>query len=117
MEKRFRILRVLASLYKILAWVFLVVGILGAIAAVAAGVLSGSVLGETLDELTGGAVAGLLGGIAAGVGLLLAAVLQFVVLYAAGEAIYVALAIEENTREAAYYLRGEPPMPASPYGS
>lgn len=115
MEKRFKVLRILATLLKVIAWILLVVGILGAVAAVAGGALGGGVLGDTLESLSGGVVVGLLGGIAAGAGLLLGAVLQFVMLYAAGEAISVTLAIEENTREAAYYLRGEPPMPSSPY--
>ncbi len=109
MEKRFRSLRIIGSIFKILAWVVLVLGILGGIIMVVAGLAGG------LSGLRGiggnagsaaGALGGLVGGFAVGIGAIFAAVLYFLCLYSAGDAIYLALAIEENTRETAYYLKG-----------
>jgi hypothetical protein len=58
-----------------------------------------------------GRVTGLLPGLAMGIITLLGALIYFVFLYAAGEIIEVVLAIEENTRETAFYLRGEGALP------
>jgi hypothetical protein len=113
MEKRFRVLRFLGLLYKILAWIVLVLGILAAIATV--------VIGATADEMLTvpglpvvPMVGGLVGGIMGGLGILLGTVFYFVLLYAVGELIHLGLAIEENTRETAYYLRGEATIPPPP---
>ncbi|HHX43252.1 MAG TPA: hypothetical protein GX714_04595 [Chloroflexi bacterium] len=105
MEKRFRVLRFLGLLYKILAWIVLVLGILAAIATV--------VIGATADEMLtvpGLPVVPMVGGL----GILLGTVFYFVLLYAVGELIHLGLAIEENTRETAYYLRGEATIPPPP---
>ena len=59
-------------------------------------------------------VGGLVGGIMGGLGILLGTVFYFVLLYAVGELIHLGLAIEENTREIAYYLRGEATIPPPP---
>ena len=45
-------------------------------------------------------------GIVVGTAVLLYAAVIFLILYGAGEAIYLALAIEENTRETALFIRG-----------
>jgi hypothetical protein len=106
MEKRFRSLRAIATVLKILAWVALIGGILGGIFIFVAG-LAGGLAGSSAslpvsDMGLGGVVAGVLGGFLVIVG----ALLYFLFLYAAGDAIYLALAIEQNTRETAYYLKG-----------
>jgi len=110
MDKRFRSLRIIGTIFKVLAWVVLVGGILGAIIMVVGGGLFGgqaSSLGNMGSDLGGlGVLTGLLGGLAGGIGLLFVSVFQFLVLYAMGDAIYLALAIEENTRETAWYLKG-----------
>lgn len=113
MERRFRVLRFLALIYQILAWIVLVAGVLAAVAVI--------VLGATAREtpaLPGLPlmpwVGSLVGGISAGLAMLLGAVFYFVLLYAAGELIHLGLAIEENTRETAYYLRGEAAIPPPP---
>lgn len=99
MEKRFGILRFIATLWKILAWVSLVLGVLGAIA-----VLLGGISGSFLDLMQmgayglprdfGGPIVGIVGFLA----FLFGALLQFLGLYAVGEIITVFLSIEENTR-------------------
>jgi len=109
MEKRFGALRVIGTILKVLAWIVLASGILGAIGMIITGGLfsGGSRLGSLSSQFGGAAVlAGLLGGVAGAIGLLFVAVVEFLVLYATGDAIYLALAIEENTRETAWYLKG-----------
>lgn len=110
MEKRFSSLRIIATVFKILAWVVLIGGILGAILMIIGGGLAGggaSRLGDVRPDVGGmGVLGGLIGGLFGGIGLLIVSVLQFLMLYAAGDAIYLALAIEENTRETAWYLKG-----------
>lgn len=100
-------------LYKILAWIALVLGILAAIAVV----VLGATIGETtvvpgMPALPG--AGNLIGGISAGLAILLGTLFYFVIIYAGGELIFLGLAIEENTRETAYYLRGEATIPPPP---
>jgi hypothetical protein len=97
MEKRFTALRVIGTVFKVLAWISLIGGILGAVLALIAGITMGS-----QDNLLGLDLAGPLGGIAMFIAVLIGAIFNFLALYAAGEAIYLALAIEENTRRTAY---------------
>ncbi len=113
MENKFRVLRFVGSLYKVIAWILLILGVLGGIGAILAGIFGNSAIGGQMADLTGLGTEGLLAGLALGVGLLVGAVLQFVLLYAAGEVITLALALERNTRETAYYMRGD--AHAAPY--
>jgi hypothetical protein len=97
MEKRFIALRVYGTVFKILAWVSLVIGILLAFAAL--------VLGLTTNfffDLLNLPVSGTLLGIVAFVLLLVLSVISFLGLYATGELLYLAIGLEENTRRAAY---------------
>jgi hypothetical protein len=120
MTQKFRALRLVALLYKVGAWVVFVVGglvalfvlIIGAIQG-QAGVQSPLVASVPLLQYVSGPLSGFIIGIL----ILLCVLLQFVLLYAASEVIYLGLAIEHNTRETAYYLRGEneiPPPPPAP---
>ncbi len=108
MEKRFRSLRIIGTVFKILAWITLVLGVIGGIIMVVSGVATGFAGGSALgDNATGLAtIAGLFTGLLGGVTAIIFSVLGFLCLYAYGDAIYLALAIEENTRETAYYLKG-----------
>lgn len=110
MEKRYRVLRFVASVFKIVAWIVLVLGVVSAIAAVVLGAMGTDVGRGLLDAV----LTGVVGGILAGVALLISSVVYFLVLYAIGELIYVGLAIEENTRETAFYLRGESSLSPPP---
>ena len=115
MEKQFRVLRFLALLYQILAWVVLVVGIVAAVGVVVVGATIGRVpvsLFPGMPSVPFGG--GLVSGIILGLAILIGALLSFVLHYAAGELIHLALAIEHNTRETAYYLRGEAAIPPPP---
>jgi len=93
----------------------LVAGILMAVAVVVMGATAGRGRVPAIPRMpVVPGVGGLVGGIAAGLAVLLGALFYFVLLYAAGELIHLGLAIEENTRETAYYLRGEAAIPPPP---
>ena len=99
---RFGVLRLVATLFKVFAWITLVGSILGALGV---GVL-GSMLQETWVDAT--LIPALLvdgtSGIIVGVILIASGILTFFSLYAAAEGIQVQLAIEENTRLTAALL-------------
>lgn len=100
MERRFTALRIIGTVLKILAWITLLLGILLAIASVVVGIgLSGQ------EALLGVDLAGPLGAVAMFIAVIIIAVFNFLLLYAAGEAIYALLSLEENTRRTAYILQ------------
>jgi hypothetical protein len=118
MERRFTALRIIGTVFKILAWISLLVGVLAAILALVAGfVMSGQ------DLLLGFEIGGPLAAVASFIVILIVAIFYFLLLYAGGEAIYMFLAIEENTRRMAYitqqqymsYQSTYPPAPAPAY--
>lgn len=96
MGRRFTALRVIATIFKVLGWIALLIGLIGAVLVLIAAL--------TLDfEAAGIGFGGPLAGVAAFIAILVLAVIQFLVLYAIGEAIYVGLSIEESTRRTAYF--------------
>lgn len=109
MEKRFRALRTIGTLFKIFAWIELVVVILLAILIVIGGSVGSldQALGQELPRI---AVGGVLGAIVTGGVILLAGVVYFLLLYATAEGIYVILSIEENTRLTAVAMSGRSSM-------
>ena len=100
-DKRFRVLRFIAIVLKVLAWLILLAGIVLAGIILATGIASGPI--ENVVARNTGLLsffvdnAILLAG-AAGLGAFLAALFYFLLLYATSEAIYLQLSIEENTR-------------------
>jgi presenilin-like A22 family membrane protease len=103
MEKRFRALRTIATIYKILACVILILGVLFALVLFSSFLLGSATMAQRdlpTFMLTGG-VAAVFGATFT----LVYAVVLFLILYGAGEGIYLALAIEENTRESSQLLR------------
>ncbi len=116
MEKRYGVLRFIASLWKILAWITLVLGVLCAF-----GALAGSIFGGMdsqvwrqmgMSPLVSGTVVGIVGFL----GVLITTVLQFVAFYAAGEVLSLFIDIEDNTRTVALSLRSLS-LPARPVES
>jgi hypothetical protein len=116
METRYRALRTIATIFRILGWIILVLGILGACGSAAAMVLGGSTMMGMGGYQGGGDQSFILS--------LIVAIFVFVftvifvglyalLLIAGSEAIYVFLDIEENTREMARRLgqRGTPAPP------
>ncbi len=97
MEKRFVALRACGVVCKILAWISLILGVLLSFVALIAGLTSNSLLDWiSLPQ------SGTLLGIVAFLVLLIATLLIFLGLFALGELFFLALAVEENTRRAAY---------------
>jgi uncharacterized membrane protein len=106
MERKFRALRIIGTVFKILAWIALALGVLGALGALVSGVMGGAAFfGPGSREMMGGLMGGLVGGIVGALVVLVMGVIYFLSLYAAGEFIYLGLAVEENTRETANLLR------------
>ena len=106
MEKKFAVLRIIGTIWKILAWIVLITGLLTSI-----GTLLAGVLGLAGPLLRGARIPGdfqafgLVGGVAGFVFSLIVTVVWFLSLYAAGDFIYLALAIEENTRLTARWIQ------------
>jgi hypothetical protein len=111
MARQFTALRILGTIFKVLGWLALIVGLLAAIG----GLVFGFALTDELG-LPGLDIGGPLAGIAAFIVAVVAAVLNFLLFYAIGEAIYLFLCIEENTRRAAYFIQQQytAPEPAYP---
>jgi hypothetical protein len=102
--KRFGVLRFFGTLLKVIAWVFLVAGILVAIGLVVTGSISGVTDFLGPDTGLGGLLTGIGGAIIAGIGAILGGLLYFLVFYVAGESLHLQLAVEENTRLTAALL-------------
>jgi len=114
MGRQFTALRVIGTIFKVFAWLALILGVLAAI-----GVLVASFALETPINIPGVGMGGPLAGIAVFFVALLASIIYFLLLYAIGEAIYLILAIEENTRRSAWllqqqYTAAEPTYTARP---
>lgn len=95
--KRFGMLRFVGNLLKVLAWIFLVICILAAIAlAIGFGTdFAGALIPSGWE---------LISGIGGGIALLLVGLIYFLTFYALGESLMVQLAVEENTRLTAALL-------------
>lgn len=117
MGRRYRALRLIALVYQIVAWIVLVAGVLMALVIMIIGALAGRA-GATSPLLADvpvlNQVGGLVSGIIVGIGVIVVALVKFVLLHAASEVIDLGLSIEENTRETARYLRGESMLPPPP---
>jgi hypothetical protein len=109
MARQFTALRVLGTIFKILGWLSLIVGLLAAIATLVFGFALTSQFGIPGIDI-GGPLAGIAGFIVA----VVVAILYFLLFYAMGEAIYLFLCIEENTRRTAYFIQQQysPPEPS-----
>jgi hypothetical protein len=116
MQKKYGVLRVVATIFKILAWIVLVVGLLGACVSIAASAVPGLLGAGARNNPLGIGSEGLIVGLATGLGVIFLAVLYFLFLYAFGELIYLLIALEENTRLTAERLHqlpvAAPPVPA-----
>ncbi|BAJ65001.1 hypothetical protein [Anaerolinea thermophila] len=111
MEKRFKVLRFMGTLYKILGVINGVVTLILAVGICAVSVLGGASMADFAREygMHGTEVFGALGGVLLGGGVLILGGLSAVFVYALGEGVYVLIAIEENTRAAA--MRLQAPIP------
>lgn len=121
MERKFNALRLLSTVYRVLAWIALVLGILGGLSILAISVVGGGALARLTYWYAPGAAVppsllqnGIVVGIVGFLGALLVSGLYSLILYAVSELILLAISVEENTRETAYYLRGEGTLSAPP---
>jgi hypothetical protein len=97
MEKRFLALRIFGTMLKIFAWIALILGLLLSVVALILGLTSSSALGLINLQQSG-----ILLGIATFLLIVTLSIVLFLQLYACGEFMYLLLAVEENTRRAAY---------------
>ena len=110
MDRRFTALRVIGTVFKILAWISLILGLVTAV-----GIL---VLGFTVSGqsgLLGIDLGGSLAGVAMFVVFVIIAVFGFLSLYAIGESVYLFLSIEENTRRTAFLAQQQHTSYQAPY--
>ena len=106
MEKRFHALRFIGTLYKIIGIIVLVLAVLGAVGIFLGGVFGGAAINDFGNSfgrgMSGmGFLGGIIGGLISGTIFLIASGIGGLTLYALGEAIYLLISIEENTRSAA----------------
>ena len=111
MSKKFGVLRFIGTVYKIIGVILAVIAVLAAVIVIIASIAGGASLGSLSQQYGGQGDLGLLGGfsgaaagIAAGIGILIG-LLAALTQYAIGEAIYLFLAIEENTRATAALIK------------
>ena len=102
MKRKYGALRTVAVIITIIAWIILIIGVLGSIA-MGALIIAGTTYadGWTGDLLAGGVVAAVITFV---VGIIVS-VLHFVFLLAFAQLIYLLIDVERNTRETAYHLR------------
>lgn len=110
MEKRFKVLRFIGSVYKILAIIKAVGVVLVAIGVLIASIVGGSTVsnlskqfGQNYQYLN--LFSGIVGGLIAFFVILIIGGLVALSLYAIGEAIYLFIALEENTRGTAVLIK------------
>ncbi len=105
MEKKFKILRIVAFIWKIVAWVILVISILGGCGSLIALLVAGNQFSRQASALGLGTFGGTVGGIVFAVIAILVGLFYFISLYAIAETIDVMLALEENTRATVEQLK------------
>lgn len=109
-EKRFKVLRFIGSLYKILGIILGVLAILSALGMCVFSFFGGAMMEGLAQEFSTdasgvGLLSGALGGIVFGLVVLISGCMGAAGTYAVGEVIYLFLTIEENTRASAELLR------------
>lgn len=121
MPKRYRILRLIGTLYKIIGVVAGIAFLLASLGACVSGLIGGAALAGTfgLDNGTGtaGTAVTFVTGLVAAILILIYGLLVGLGLYAFGEAIYLLIALEENTRGTVALLERQlaaPPAQGSP---
>lgn len=122
MAKKFKVLRIIATMWKVLAWIALSLGIIGAFGTLLASIFGGGFMGQMMRQYgqQGGPWAtgfGIVGGVITFVVMLITAAFYSLMLYAVGEMICLFLDIEENTRITAQWLSHLAPQTYVPASS
>jgi amino acid transporter len=108
METKYRSLRFIAAFLKVLAWVALVLGILGALLVIGVAAyysFTGVRAASPLSGVISTSGRSLVRSIAGGLGLGLVSLIYFLLLTASSDMIQLQMDIEQNTREMANALR------------
>jgi asparagine N-glycosylation enzyme membrane subunit Stt3 len=113
MEQRYRALRTIASIYRVLGYIVLVLTILVFLAICGLSVV-GSTATNSIARQYGGTGAGIIGGIFVSISALIYGGIMAISLIGISEAIYLLIAVEENTRRTAYILGNQNKPPAAP---
>lgn len=106
-EKRYKLLRIIATVFKIVAWIVLVFGLLASTGALVLA-LTGGLFEGPMGPMGPRLVAPILLGLPAFLIGLVITLLNFCTWYAAGAIITLFIAIEENTRATAQWLESQP---------
>jgi hypothetical protein len=105
-EKKFTVLRIIGTLWKIVAWIVLVVGVVASVGVLLTGILGGPMMRRMVPVPEGASwMYGVAGGIIGFIAALVSTIVYFLLMYAVGELIYLLLAIEENTRQASQHMQ------------
>jgi hypothetical protein len=115
MEKKFKALRFVGTVYKVVGIITGVLTAIGAIGFCLFSILGGSLMNSFMNSASNyngsgssgpaGIFGGILGGVIIGGVILLYGGIGSITLYAFGEGIYLLLALEENTRTTALMLQ------------
>jgi len=114
MEKKFKALRFVGSVYKVIGIIAGVLTIIGALGSCLFSILGGSLMTAAIDSFSNsgggssgpaGVLGGVVGGVILGVIILLYGGIASITLYAFGEGIYLLIGLEENTRTTALLLQ------------
>jgi len=111
--KRFGVLRLVGTMFKVIAWIILALAVVFAIVVSFDPSILGSLSSQGGGVLDMATQAG--GGIVVGIVALIVGLIYFLLLYAAGESVQLQVALEENTRlTAALLLRMHQESQAEP---
>ncbi len=117
MERKFVVLRVVASIFKVLAWVILAIGVLSGCLTIALGampgLLGGGPGGSNAVSSQVGAF-GLIGGVVGALAIIFFTLLYFLFVFAFGDLLHLLISLEENTRLTAERLAGVTPTETAP---
>lgn len=114
MEKKFKALRFVGTVYKVIGIIAGVLTAIGAIGSCLFSILGGSLITSAINSVSNsgggsagpaGVLGGIVGGVIVGVVILLYGGIASITLYALGEGIYLLIGLEENTRTSALLLQ------------
>ncbi len=117
MEQRYRALRTIGSIFRVVGYIILVLTILASVAICGLSVVSGSLMQSVSQDFgvssTGaGFLGGLFGGLLLGILTILYGGMVALMLVALGESIYLLIGIEENTRKTTLLMESMNRVPA-----
>jgi hypothetical protein len=105
MKTKYKALRIIGSIFKILGIIFGVITILAMLGACGLSLLGGTALDSIADSYGSGVLGGALWGVIAAIVLLLYGGIPSLFFFAIGESIYLFIDMEENTHISAQYLQ------------